>query len=895
MVRFDRPCRNKLGALNYFAQHMAKGDYLTQHGQSEMIWRGEGAAKLGLSGQVDQEHFARLCDGKHPLTGERFSVRDKGADRRVCYFGQISAPKDVSLAYMVGGDTRIAGWWEEAVHDTLREIEAATAARIRKGGRHDENRETGNMVAAVVTHDASRSLDPQLHTHVCIMNVTFDPVESRWKGVQPLGYFTHQGYFREVCYNKIAQRMREAGYELEKARPIGFHVRGMPPELRQKFSKRREEIESIAESLGVKSQDGLQGIASRSRSAKRHVDSATLRQRWREEAGEAVAPVEVIVSHADGIPKQVASISSREALDQAEAHLFERVSVTEERVLLREALVHGRGHVELDALRDTLATRIASGHLLREGNRITSREMFWLEKEFVGWAWRGRNRCPRMGDASDISSSLSPQQRGAVEYILTCQNWVMGLEGDAGTGKTTVLKEVARGIERDGQRAFACAPSSGAAAILRKELVPDADTLQQLLVNSALQEKVRGRTIIVDEAGLISTRQMHALCTLAERNSNRLLLVGDIKQHGSVEAGDAFRAIQKYSGIDLATLTEIHRQRDPGYRKAVELFARRKPYDAFKQLESLGAVRQIREPALLFAQATEDYVKTLQRGQSCLAVSPVWSDIHQFSRVVRSRLKEAGLLQGEDRTLMAFVPFQWTKAEKKDARNYQAGDVLQFQRKAAVFEKGEVVRFVEQLDRRIVVERHNGERFAFNPGQITGFDAGLDREVPVAVGEKLLIRANDYPSGLKNGDIVEVSEFGEGGSLRLKDGRTVSASFRQFAHGYATTSHAAQGKTVDRGLLMMTDEALKAANLKQAYVSNSRFRLTQMVYTSDRKEAREAMATPAERQLAMELKQRQFRRWKVFEKIIEAGEAFQAMRQRKAIRHAAKQRMSYAP
>ena len=879
MVRFDKPCRNKLGALNYFAQHMAKGDYLTQHGQSEMIWVGKGAARFGLSGQVQQEHFARLCDGNHPVTEQRLGVRDKGSDRRVCFFGQISAPKDVSLAYMVGGDVRIAGWWEEAVRDTLQEIEAATATRIRKGSR-EENRETGNMVAAVVTHDASRSLDPQLHSHVCIMNVTYDPSESRWKSVQPLGYFAHQGYFREVCYNKLALRMQQAGYEIEKARPIGFHIRGMPPELRRQFSKRREEIEAIAETMGVKSQDGLQGIASRSRAEKQHVDSQTLRERWRSEARESIPQIEQIVSLADGQAKAVSPISAEQALAQAEAHLFERVSVTEDRVLLREALIYGRGHVGLDLLRSALEDRVASDDLLRTGSQITSHEMFWLEKEFVGWVRCGRNRCRRMGNYSSISPALSQEQRDAVYNILTSRDRVMGLEGNAGTGKTTVLKEVLRGIQQDGNTVFACAPSSSASDVLRKELTPDADTLQQLLVNPALQEASRGRTILVDEAGLVSTRQMHALCALADRNNNRLLLIGDIKQHGSVEAGDAFRAIQKYGGIDLARLSEIHRQRDPAYRKVVELFAEKKPYDAFKQLDALGAVQELKEPKLLFARAAEDYVTILRRGESCLAISPVWSDIHQFNEAVRLRLREGTLLKGEDRRMETFTPFRWTKAEKKDARNYQAGDVLQFHRKAAIFERGELVRFIERQDRQIIVERSNGERFAFNPSRLTDFEAGISSDLPVALGEKLLIRATDKSSGLKNGDIVEARQLNDDGSIRLADGRTLPPTFRQFAHGYATTSHASQGKTVDRGILMMTDDALKAANLKQAYVSNSRFRLSQMVYTSDRKEAQEAMATPAERQLALEMQQWHYRRWKFCEKLVEAAEAFEAMRQR---------------
>jgi hypothetical protein len=92
--------------LQYFSVHMAKQDYLTEKGHVEMTWYGEGAKQLGLSGV-----------GKHPITNERLTVRDKGANRRVCYFGQISAPKDVSVALLVGGEKRIEGWWKDAVQE----------------------------------------------------------------------------------------------------------------------------------------------------------------------------------------------------------------------------------------------------------------------------------------------------------------------------------------------------------------------------------------------------------------------------------------------------------------------------------------------------------------------------------------------------------------------------------------------------------------------------------------------------------------------------------------------------------------------------------------------------------------------------------------------------------
>ena len=180
------------------------------------------------------------------------------------------------MLHLVGGDERIATWWQEVVSETLQEIEAVTATRVRRGGQ-DHDRRTGNMVAAVVTHDANRALDPQLHTHVCIINVTYDETESRWKGVQPWGFYRHQGYFREVCYNKLAERMQAAGYVLEPGRRFGFVVKGVPPELREMFSKRRREIVRRAAETGASSQDELQAITVRSRAEKTKATAATLR------------------------------------------------------------------------------------------------------------------------------------------------------------------------------------------------------------------------------------------------------------------------------------------------------------------------------------------------------------------------------------------------------------------------------------------------------------------------------------------------------------------------------------------------------------------------------------------------------------------------------------------
>lgn len=851
MVRFDKPCILVSGAVEYFREHMAIGDYLSQDGAAEMTWVGSGSELLGISGRCRLEHFENLCAGRHPRTGEKLTARDKGDARRVCYFAQLSPPKDVSVLHLVGGDQRIAQWWKAAVTETLAEIEALTATRVRKAGENSDRR-TGSMVAAVVTHDANRALDPQLHTHVCILNLTYDEEEVRWKSVQPSGYFRHQAYLREVCYNKLAAAMSAAGYQLESGQRIGFTISGVPPELRDIFSKRRREILRQAAQSGATTQDDLQAITARSRAEKTKATAATLRSRWLEEAGAHYEALRVAIAGANGRPAVVEPITAAEAVKSAEAHVFERFSVVDSRHLLREALIAGRGRAALDGLKRALANRERSGDLLRSDDEIASRLGLEAEAEFTGWASAQRSRRGPLGDASSLVG-LEADQATAVREVLGSNAGVVIFQGDAGTGKTTCLKSVVAGIHRDGGRIFGCAPSSGATDVLRKDLTSDADTLQQLLTNEALQEQTKGRVLLVDEAGLISVNQMRDLCRLAARNDNRLLLVGDTKQHTSVEAGDALRCLQEFAQVPIFQLTEIRRQRDPAFRKAVSLLARGNAFAAFNAFDRLGAVCEMPNDDTMWQAAAADYVCTVRAGQTCLAISPVWAEIREFTTAVRAQLRTAGALTGSDHIIGTVASLKWTQEERRRLQSYRAGDVLTFHRDFGPFRKFDVWRVARTSQRELVVVNSRGMERTLDPRRVSGFDVGSAHEISLAAGDRLLLRANLKPASLRNGDIVQISSISTEGEIQLTDGRAIPAWFREFTHGYATTSHASQGKTVDRGILLMADAGIAAGNLKQAYVSNSRFRESQVIYTSDKDSARDAMMRAGDRKLAMEM------------------------------------------
>jgi ATP-dependent exoDNAse (exonuclease V) alpha subunit len=477
--------------------------------------------------------------------------------------------------------------------------------------------------------------------------------------------------------------------------------------------------------------------------------------------------------------------------------------------------------------------------------------MLALEKSVVSWASDGRNTMPPAG-LYRADEKLSHEQNRAVEKLLNSGDRASVLIGDAGAGKSTTLPAFIRGVHEAGGLTFACAPSSGAAMELQDKLKIQADTVQQLLVNEKLQEQVARRMLLVDEAGLLSVRQMHELFVIAERQKCRVLLVGDVKQHHSVEAGDALRSLQKYAGLETIRLKEIHRQKEAEYKKVVKLLADKKPGAAFTKLDRLGGVHEEKDWSKLLDKAAASYADKIAKGQSCLAISPVWSEVNTFTAVLRDQLKDRGLLGRDEKTYKAVQSMQWTPAAKMQLTNYQFGDVLTFHRDTGGFAKHEMAAVVAKDERGLTLERRDGSRCFFDPQKQKGFDVGLPRLLAIATGEKLLVRANFSPGHLKNGDIVTVREVGEDGSLALQDGRAIPAHFRQFTHGYASTSHSAQSKTVDHGILVLGEKGYQAADLKQAYVSNSRFSQTQTIFTTDKERAFDAMTKYEERPLALE-------------------------------------------
>jgi conjugative relaxase-like TrwC/TraI family protein len=174
------------GVKDYFKEHLEKGDYYSERGHVQGKWVGKMAHELGLEAKnrVSEEDFGRLADGLHPGTGKKLAVRTK-KDRIVSYDMVFSAPKTISIMALTLQDARLMAAHEWAIGVAFEQMEKKAMTRVRRGLsiKSRESRPTGNLIAARFTHTSSREMDPQLHTHHLVFNVTFDPVEKRTKAL----------------------------------------------------------------------------------------------------------------------------------------------------------------------------------------------------------------------------------------------------------------------------------------------------------------------------------------------------------------------------------------------------------------------------------------------------------------------------------------------------------------------------------------------------------------------------------------------------------------------------------------------------------------------------------------------------------------------------------------
>jgi conjugative relaxase-like TrwC/TraI family protein len=898
MLTISKPL-NASQARNYHAIEFTSPDqnYWSRGQTVRGEWQGRLAEKFSLSGAVGAEEFERLAQGQNPATGDQLvqhrQVHEyrnaageiiKSVEHRAGWDATFAAPKSVSLTALVGGDDRVRMAHREAVTAALTGLERYTQARI--GGNHPAET-TGQFVAAKFEHDTARPVNgyaaPQLHTHSVIFNMT-ERADDSPRAIQPRSLFESQQFATAVYQSELMYRLHNLGYEIQPGRSGAPDIKGYTQEYLDASSPRSQQIREYMERRGFQGFESAEIAAHSTRDAKKILSPSEVLAAHRQLASEFGNQADQVVAAARARslsvseshrPEQIKT-RAQEAVTWARDKVFEREAVGDERGIFRDALRRGMGEIRYPEVRANFESRRDTGEFQEiagpkhaSGRLFTTRQVLSAERDVIHMMRDGQGQAAQAMPIqqaiahTETYSHLNSGQRRAVEEILVSRDRVQGLQGFAGVGKSAALASVREGAERNGYAVEGFAPTSRAARQLRDAGIPS-DTLQEFLARrqQAGTDPNSRHLYMVDEASLAGTRQMREFLTKISPQ-DRVLLIGDTRQHQGVEAGKPFEQLVE-AGMRTTQIDQIVRQKDhPELKAVVERLARGDVAAGIGLLQQQGRVTEIADPAARIQAIARDYAANPDK---TLIVSPDNASRREINDAVRHELQARGVVNIQDHPLRVLVPRQeLTGAERQWASRYEPGDVIRYARGSedVGIEGGSYARVVavNPGENLLSVEKQNAELATYDPKRLRGVTVYREMEREFAIGDRIQFTAPDKQLQVANRDLAIINAISPHGeiSARLDDGRTVVFSNRDnrhFDHGYAVTSHSSQGLTSDRVLVHVdTSVHPDLINSRFAYVSVSRGSIDARIYTNHAASLGRDLSHDVSKSAAMEVSQ----------------------------------------
>jgi conjugative relaxase-like TrwC/TraI family protein len=859
-------------AENYFF----KDDYYTEEAQHEAsFWVGRACENLGLTGTVEKVVFGALLSGVGPdgavLSGQKIDAKK----RRAATDFTFSAPKSVSVAALVQQDERVLAAHHQAVAKALSVLEeryAQTRVSTDTGRRRVT---TGNLIAAVFPHATNREAEPQLHSHCVVMNATQLP-DGRWFSFANEGAIANKKLLGQIYQNELAIALQQQGYVIEPKAHGQFELVGYSPELLKLFSTRRQQIESLvalweAEGKTVFSGDGrvlrsrlalYEAAALKSRKRKpTPMQPEQLIQGWNglvqledltlpalpesssKEGEEKSISSKTAVSFEVGSASPSSAVTVDSEIESAIQHCSEREAVFRRTALERFVFEHQLGQQSFDRLQQAIE---GSAELVRiDETRMTTQAAIRLELETIRLMREEQGVVGAIAsldqvDARLAEKSLTVEQRQAIQRVMTAPDSVMAWQGSAGVGKTFALAEVRAIAQSQGYQVRGFAPSAEAAHTLGEALKIETGTVAGLLVSQAQE---RGRALwIIDEAGLLSMKDAHALLQRAKREHARVLLVGDTKQLSAVEAGNPFKSLQA-GGIALARLDHSLRQKTEALKVAVQLIAEGKVARGVDVLEQAGCLQIEPEPSQQINQMMRDYLQlSSAEREKALLLAGTNQERGLLTRQLRQALQAEGSLSENQLTVWSLRRKDLTLAQAKYLSAYALGDVLiptqDYKKQGLAKDHHYTVRKVDQEDRQLVVETAAGQLIEIDPARCERKAVYGVQPIDIAVGDKLRWTKNDRAARTRNGQRFTVAEILAAAKVRTVDETGQSRWFelsgqQHVDYAWVSTTYGSQGKTADRVLALMGE---KTMNREAFYVAVSRAKHGLMLYAADKQE-----------------------------------------------------------
>lgn len=798
-------------AVAYYA-HLSTGrsgeieDYYAAEGQGR--WAGSGASALGLEGDVQENEFISLARGFHP-DKEPLTQNAGEASHRAGWDLTLSAPKSVSVAWALAANglrEAIEKAHTQSVDKALAYVERhASFSRRGKAGVMEE---PAGLVASVFRHGTSRELDPQLHSHCFIHNVAVRE-DATTGTLQSRHFYIWQKAIGAAYRVELSSQLHALGYSLERDGE-SFRLAQIPKAAEREFSRRRLQIETVLSELGVSGARAAEKATLATRRAKTIHSATELRMAWQDRARTYEFGIEPALDPKYG--KDNAEHISDDLIDWSNirSRLTEQHSTFSEAQAAAAVLVETQGKPGLERgelyaqaflARDPDVIRLEAGNeYAKGGTRFTTREMRSLEETLAEKSKQMTARTYHNVSEQALEAAiaeyptLSEEQRKAVQYMTQDSGDIALVQGEAGTGKSYALGAGRNAWEKSGYRVYGIALSGKAAQELERgsgiqsttiaSFMGDrfsennAGKLQRLAPrtefdNLGLAVQLKSRDVVVlDEAGMVGSRQMNRLLASCEAAGAKVVLIGDTRQLQAIEAGAAFRVLQEH--VKVVNLTQNRRQALQEDRDVIKLLRMGKSESALKNLAERNRLRI----AESIHEAKQDMghalAKDLACGKDALGITPTRQDAHDVNLVARESARDLGFLKGEEAAGIT----------RYGERAFATGDRVIFGRNA------------------------NSNRITEMGGPVNNGDRGT------------VVFAQSTPKCLQL--TIKMDRGGE----RLVD----LSRYDWIDHSYAITAHKAQGATIDRAHVLANETSMPTGR-EWSYVAASRHRESLCVYS----------------------------------------------------------------
>lgn len=843
---------------SFYANHLSSNDYYSEHEKITGHWRGELADVFGLRDEeVTGDVFSLFQKNINPKTFGRLTQKTVKKGPRFFDF-QVAAPKSVSVMSLF--DERLASAHQVAAREAMAELEKLAAVRVRDGEnvRTNNYETTGKLVYAEFMHDTSRELDPQLHTHHVVCNVTRSH-DGKFKALETLEMCRAIRYAGKVYHNALARHCRELGYEIvpaydRKGNITWFDLKCVSREILERYSKRRKQIEeaearfvaehgrkpTLPENNAISNSTRSAKLLNSSRAAVLEYQLGQLSSQEEEALASAVHAAETRGKRAFLLDQERLSHEIRQVMDE----LFERESVLKRDKLLAEILNRNLGSVDLTELKSALASIQELVHLGGE-----AANPYYSPREVIE---RENSAIDSVEDQRGLFEAIAPEfvafagdesrkkQAELIYGLLSSKDRFLLFRGVAGSGKTSTLQEFCKGLKSGGiENIVLVAPTNSAADVLKQEGFEQSHTVAAFLLNP--RKPPENSYLIIDESGLNSLREGVEILKLARKNNYRVLFVGDARQHTAVESGDFFRLLEDYSQIQKFSLTEIHRQRNEEYRRGIFECAMGQFEEAFERFEQQHFIHEGKQKYL--EEAAGKYMEYTEQGRflnRALLVAPTHEECDKLTVAVREKLKERQAIHSAGREMEVFRSWNKPKAWLKDASNFQPGMTIGFIRNMkGVGKAGEMDEVKSVADGRI---RLCSGRCLNLKTAYEFIDVGEKRGIELCAGDLIQFRVNLKEKKIYNGTLARISR--KPGYIDLLDaGGKIRRSipfpehYAAFDYGWVTTSHKSQGRTAENVVV-----AAESLDRKAFYVALSRGRNEMSLHCPDKEHLRRSLA-----------------------------------------------------